>query len=107
MQSFYEVEKKSTSPSNGTTMADIYSFFYKDQAKIKFISHKDTDAKGLDIELGQPAESMEFCKERCLKHPQCISFSFVGGNCWMKDGIPSREKSEGGWTGYFPHKFKC
>ena len=71
------------------------------------VEYKDGyDLKGSDYDHYRTT-GFEKCIADCYLDSKCVSWSFVHGECWKKQGIPSPVAEIGSKSGWFAHKFKC
>ena len=127
VQFLYEMEqkiKKERGVDTLTTLGDIFetlaekdglfkarfSFNDKttvivDQKNIEIEYKNGFDMKGSDYEHYRTV--FEKCVADCYSDIKCVSWTYVHGECWKKEGIPSPEEESDAKTGWFAHKFKC
>ena len=107
-----------------TTLGDIFeTLAAKDGLFQKSFSFNDkvvalVDGKNIDLEYkngfdlkGSDYEhyrtSFEKCIADCYSDVKCVSWTYIHGECWKKEGIPSPVEESKAKCGWFAHKFKC
>ena len=66
----------------------------------------DSNRPGADIEH-LPTLSEMLCRKACVDKPNCLSWVFENGECWLKDEIPTRKEQKGPISGVVLEHYVC
>lgn len=74
---------------------------------IEFKYRKGLDLKGQDYNHFE--STLDECMLACYQDEKCLSWSYIENEntCWLKDRIPTHEKSVESYSGWFEEKFQC
>ena len=104
IQEIWDLESKYLSSNNTITFSDMYEYFIGKQEGEEYMI--DTDLPGNDI-MNISTPSAIYCQKLCQNEPECVSFSFVNGVCWLKDSIPFTKQANKSVSGIFQERYKC
>ena len=68
---------------------------------------ENSDRKGLDYRTIENMLTPQECYDICLNEKGCMSFTYLGSVCYLKQGIPRMVSFKGAYSAAFPDKYIC